>query len=139
MSPLEGDIMNVNLHSTPYSGRYLRMAAGVVAVVLTVVFLSPVPAQADGPQKISKKAKAAASGTATSAKAAAAKPSTVKKNSSGTVKSGKSAASALPSDAFFNGNAIQDINIVMKAEDWDTLRARYMSDDYYPADFQWNG
>jgi spore coat protein CotH len=51
----------------------------------------------------------------------------------------KAAASALPSDAFFDPTAVQDIRLVMKADDWATLRARFMSDDYYPADFQWNG
>jgi spore coat protein CotH len=58
---------------------------------------------------------------------------------SATASTRKATATALPSDAFFDGSAVQDVYLTLKPEDWDTLRANFMSDDYYPADLQWNG
>ena len=41
--------------------------------------------------------------------------------------------------SFFDGTVLHDIQITMKPGDWETLKANYMTDTYYPADFQWRG
>jgi hypothetical protein len=38
---------------------------------------------------------------------------------------------------FFDGTALHDIHITMKAGDWETLKENYQLDTYYPADYQW--
>ena len=38
---------------------------------------------------------------------------------------------------FFDGTALHDIHITMKAGDWETLKENYQLDTYYPADFEW--
>ena len=38
---------------------------------------------------------------------------------------------------FHNGTALHDLQITMKPDDWETLKANYILDTYYPADFQW--
>ena len=40
---------------------------------------------------------------------------------------------------FYDGTALHDIQLTMKPDDWETLKANYMLDDYYRADFQWRG
>jgi hypothetical protein len=40
---------------------------------------------------------------------------------------------------FFDGKALHDIWLTMKDGDWETLKANYMLDTYYPADFRWRG
>ena len=42
-----------------------------------------------------------------------------------------------PAEALFDPAVVHDLRLTMKPEDWDTLKARYMLDTYYPADFQW--
>ncbi len=39
----------------------------------------------------------------------------------------------------FNPNEIQDIWLTVAPHDWQTLKAKYLEDDYYRADFNWNG
>jgi hypothetical protein len=38
---------------------------------------------------------------------------------------------------FYDGTALHDIHLTMRAEDWETLKENYQADTYYPADFQW--
>ena len=38
---------------------------------------------------------------------------------------------------FYDGAFLHDIHLTMKADDWETLKANYLLDTYYPADFQW--
>jgi uncharacterized protein (TIGR03437 family) len=40
-------------------------------------------------------------------------------------------------DDFFDDSYVHEIRIVLRASDWDTLRARYLLNDYYPADVHW--
>ena len=40
---------------------------------------------------------------------------------------------------FYDGKALHDIWLTMKDGDWETLKANYMLDTYYPADFRWRG
>ena len=42
-----------------------------------------------------------------------------------------------PADALFDPSVLHDLRLTMKADDWDTLKARCMWDTYYPADLQW--
>ena len=42
-----------------------------------------------------------------------------------------------PARPFFDGTALHDIHITMKAGDWETLKENYQLDTYYPADCQW--
>ncbi len=44
-----------------------------------------------------------------------------------------------PAAPLFDGSVLHDIRLTMKPDDWDTLKARYMWDTYYPADFEWRG
>jgi spore coat protein H len=46
---------------------------------------------------------------------------------------------AQAADDLFNGAALQSLQITMHAHDWDTLRANFTSNDFYPADVTWNG
>jgi spore coat protein CotH len=40
-------------------------------------------------------------------------------------------------DAFFDDSVVQDIRLDLNAGDWQTLRANFREDTYYPADFRW--
>jgi len=42
-------------------------------------------------------------------------------------------------DAFFTDSIVHDIRLLLNADDWRTLKARYLEDTYYPSDFVWNG
>jgi len=44
-----------------------------------------------------------------------------------------------PAAPLFNGSVLHDLRLTMKPDDWDTLKARFMWDTYYPADFEWRG
>ena len=44
-----------------------------------------------------------------------------------------------PAAALFDGAVLHDLRLTMKPDDWDTLKAGFMSDAYYPADFEWRG
>jgi spore coat protein CotH len=46
-------------------------------------------------------------------------------------------ASAQTSDQLFDPSVLHDIQLTMKQSDWDTLRANYLEDTYYPADMTW--
>ena len=48
-----------------------------------------------------------------------------------------SAAATDPLAEFFDQSAIQDIRLEMKQDDWETLRATYLANTYYPADMYW--
>ena len=38
---------------------------------------------------------------------------------------------------FYSGTSLHDIQITMKPYDWETLKANFALDTYYPADFRW--
>ena len=38
---------------------------------------------------------------------------------------------------FYSGTSLHDIQITMKPDDWETLKANFALDTYYPADFRW--
>jgi hypothetical protein len=38
---------------------------------------------------------------------------------------------------FFDGTALHDLHLTMKADDWEALKENYRLDTYYPADFRW--
>ena len=44
-----------------------------------------------------------------------------------------------PAAALFDGSVLHDLRLAMKPDDWDTLKARFMWDTYYPADLEWRG
>jgi hypothetical protein len=45
----------------------------------------------------------------------------------------------LPSDALFNDTLLHEIRLNINSKDWQTLRDNYLTNDYYPCDFRWNG
>ena len=40
-------------------------------------------------------------------------------------------------DALFDDSVVHDITLTINKDDWQTLKARYLEDTYYPADFRW--
>lgn len=46
---------------------------------------------------------------------------------------------AQTSDDLFDDAAVQTLEITMHSRDWDTLRANFTTNDYYPADVTWKG
>ncbi|HEY7189251.1 MAG TPA: CotH kinase family protein [Vicinamibacterales bacterium] len=46
---------------------------------------------------------------------------------------------AQTADDLFNGGQLQSLQITMHPRDWDSLRANFTSNDFYPADVTWNG
>jgi spore coat protein CotH len=46
---------------------------------------------------------------------------------------------AQTTDDLFNEGSVQTLEITMHSRDWDTLRANFTSNDFYPADVTWNG
>jgi spore coat protein CotH len=42
-------------------------------------------------------------------------------------------------DDLFNGALLQSLQLTMHSRDWDSLRANFTSNDFYPADVTWNG
>ena len=46
---------------------------------------------------------------------------------------------AQTTDDLFNDSAVQTLEIAIHSRDWDTLRATFTSNDFYPADVTWNG
>ena len=44
-----------------------------------------------------------------------------------------------PAAPLFDGSVLHELRLTMKPDDWDTLKARFMWDTYYPADFEWRG
>jgi len=46
---------------------------------------------------------------------------------------------AQTADDLFNGAELQPLQITMHERDWDSLRANFTSNDFYPADVTWNG
>jgi spore coat protein CotH len=49
------------------------------------------------------------------------------------------AAAAQTADDLFNDQILQRIDLYVNTRDWYWLRARYTTNDYYPADMKWNG
>jgi hypothetical protein len=50
-----------------------------------------------------------------------------------------SVAFAQSQDDFFDGDVLQDVRLVMSSRDWQTLKAHFAENTYYPADLTWNG
>ena len=46
---------------------------------------------------------------------------------------------AQTTDDLFNEGVIQTLEIRMHSRDWESLRANFTSNDFYPADVTWNG
>jgi len=46
-------------------------------------------------------------------------------------------ADAQTFDELFDPSVLRDVHLRMKADDWETLKAHYLEDTYYRADFQW--
>jgi spore coat protein CotH len=46
---------------------------------------------------------------------------------------------AQTTDDLFDESIVQTLQISMNTRDWDTLRANFTSNDFYPADVTWNG
>lgn len=42
-----------------------------------------------------------------------------------------------PSDPFFDGGALQDIFLTINSRDWEGLKANFLDNTYYPANFKW--
>ena len=42
-------------------------------------------------------------------------------------------------DGLFDSDALYRMDLIVRGEEWDTLKARFRDDDYYPADLRWNG
>ena len=55
------------------------------------------------------------------------------------ISSAASSAHAQTSDDLFNESAVQTLQITIHSRDWETLRANFTSNDFYPADVAWNG
>jgi spore coat protein H len=45
----------------------------------------------------------------------------------------------LPSDALFNDAVLQEVRLEINSRDWQTLKDNYLTNEYYPCDFRWNG
>ncbi len=48
-------------------------------------------------------------------------------------------AGALPSDALFNPDVLQRVDLRIHSADWEKLKQNFQENTYYPADFVWNG
>ena len=46
---------------------------------------------------------------------------------------------AQTTDDLFNEGVVQKLEITIHSRDWDTLRANFTSNDFYPADVTWSG
>jgi hypothetical protein len=44
-----------------------------------------------------------------------------------------------PADELFNGQVLQRVDLLMHSADWAKLKENFRENDYYPADFSWNG
>lgn len=42
-----------------------------------------------------------------------------------------------PADMLFDGGALHEIRLVINSRDWQSLKAHYMEDTYYPCNFYW--
>jgi hypothetical protein len=51
----------------------------------------------------------------------------------------RAALPILPSDALFNDAIVHDVRLDINARDWQTLKDNYLTNEYYPCDFHWNG
>lgn len=49
------------------------------------------------------------------------------------------APSASSADAFFDDSVLQEIRFTINSKDWQTLKDNYLSNEYYPCDFEWRG
>lgn len=57
----------------------------------------------------------------------------------GTPTSGGGSAPAGSADAFFDDAVLHDIRLTINSKDWQTLKDNYLSNEYYPCDFEWRG
>lgn len=42
-------------------------------------------------------------------------------------------------DAFFDDSVLQEVRLLINSKDWETLKANFQLNDYYPCDFVWRG
>jgi spore coat protein CotH len=99
-----------------------------VALAVTCVFASAGPAAAQRPR-----AGVPAATDTSPATPAVPRPSAAAPSASGvTLPPNVDAAGQ-----FYDGTALHALYLTMKPDDWETLKANYMLDTYYPADFQW--
>ena len=42
-------------------------------------------------------------------------------------------------DGLFDSDALYRMDLIVRGDQWDTLKARFRDDDYYPANLRWNG
>jgi hypothetical protein len=52
---------------------------------------------------------------------------------------GPSAPGTPSTDDFFSGSVLHDVRLEINSKDWQTLKDNYLSNEYYPCDFRWNG
>jgi hypothetical protein len=50
-----------------------------------------------------------------------------------------SVSGAASADAFFDDAVLQEIRLDINTKDWETLKNNFLTNDYYPCDFTWNG
>lgn len=55
------------------------------------------------------------------------------------VVSSRGDAPAVGANDLFNGEVLQRIDLVVDGRDWETLKANFRENDYYPADVRWGG
>src|SRR5262245_61082015 len=53
------------------------------------------------------------------------------------VVSAQTEAAPDPSDPFFDDTVLHEIRLAINSKDWETLKANYLANDYYPCDFRW--
>lgn len=52
---------------------------------------------------------------------------------------GPAAAAAQTADDVFNGDALDDLKLVLHSSDWQKLKDNFQDNTYYPVDFTWRG
>ena len=110
-----------------HRGRTSTVAIAAAIVVSLAALPQPAAAQRPGPDA-SRPAGTRPAVPAVGPRSSAAAPSA----SSTTLPPNYDAAGP-----FYDGAFLHDIHLTMKADDWETLKANYLLDTYYPADFQW--
>jgi hypothetical protein len=108
---------------------HTRSAALAVALAVLSIAVSAGPVSAQRPH-------------AGQPAAADAPPATPAATPASSAASASASSAILPPNVdaagpFYDGTALHDIHLTMKTDDWETLKANYILDTYYPADFQW--
>ena len=52
---------------------------------------------------------------------------------------GTGSSATTSADAFFDDSVLQEIRFTINSKDWQTLKDNYLSNEYYPCDFEWRG